>query len=407
MEARTPAARPPGATYRRATDVVVIGCGIIGASIAWRLAGRGLSVRCLDPEPGNGATYAAAGMLAAVAESTFGERDLMRLNLKSAALWPEFAAELEAETKRPTGFRKTGTLSVAFDAGDRQQLHRLLDLQRQWDLNASEISLSEARRMEPSLGPRMAGAVWAPDDHEADPRAVHAALLAALSARDVEVVPRRAVALLSESSSAVSPATASGRVTGARDEAGETHHAGAVVVAAGWESRIVASSVPTRPVKGQVIRLDARHEPAFRLRHVVRGIVQSRPVYVVPREDGEIVVGATSEELPDDRQVTAGGLFALLRDARALLPGLDELPVVDTTARARPGSPDNAPLIGESGTPGLLLATGHYRNGILLAPLTAAAIASLCADGRVPGSVALADPARFNTVRDRRWLPVP
>ncbi|NED98985.1 glycine oxidase ThiO [Phytoactinopolyspora halotolerans] len=408
MGAQTSVALPPDAFSEHPTDALVIGCGIIGASIAWRLAGRGLTVRCLDPEPGGGATFAAAGMLAAVAESTFGEHDLMRLNVESAGLWPGFAAELESETGHPTGYRRTGTLTAAFDSDDRRQLRRVLALQRQWGLNAVEIDATEARRMEPSLGPRVAGAVWAADDHEADPRAVHAALMAGLSRRDVELVPRRAVALLTEHTE---------RVTGVLDDRGRPHRATTVILAAGWGSKAVASGrllaatgdgpgdaavlgppgldVPTRPVKGQVVRLDARHEPSFRLHHVLRGIVQSRPVYAVPRENGEIVVGATSEEQPDDRMITAGGLFALLRDARALIPGLDELPVIDTTARARPGSPDNVPLIGDSGVPGLLLATGHYRNGILLAPLTAAAVADRCLHGAFPDTVSPADPARF------------
>jgi glycine oxidase len=385
-------------------DVVVAGCGIIGASIAWRLAQAGWKVRCFDPEPGGGATHAAAGMLAAVTESTFGEHELMRLNVESGAMWPEFAAELEAETGIQTGFRPVGTLTVAFDSGDRQQLRRLLELQHAWGLDAQEIDVAEARRTEPSLGPRIAGAVWAPSDHQVNPRAVLRALRAALDLRGAEIVSRRVVKL----------ATRGGAVAGVEDESGAIHEADLVVVAAGWRSREIelprsgtlatadpelasSSALPIRPVKGQVVRLDSASQPAFRLSRVVRGFVQSRQVYLVPREDGEIVVGATSEEQPDDRLVTAGGLFALLRDARALVPGIDELPVVETTARARPGSPDNVPLIGEYAAPGLVVATGHYRNGILLAPLTAAAVASFCADGKFPDSVAAAEPRRFRS----------
>ncbi|WP_211239852.1 glycine oxidase ThiO [Jiangella gansuensis] len=371
-------------------DVVVVGCGIIGAAVAWRLSQLGLSVTCLDPAPGDGATFAAAGMLAPVTEAEFGDDELTALNLESARDWPAFAAELADATGTDLGFRRSGTLTVAFDAGDRQQLRRLLDLRGRLGLPTEEITVEAARELEPLLGPRIAGAAWAPDEHQVDPRQVHAALLSALADRGVDVVRRRVVALAEESSG--------GPVIGAVDDHGTTHRAGVVVLAAGWASRQLAPSavtVPTRPVKGQVLRLDAQAQPAFSLDRVVRGFVQARQVYLVSRAGGEVVVGATSEEQPDDRRVTAGGAFAVLRDARALVPGIDELPLVELTARARPGSPDNLPLIGGCGRPGLVLATGHYRNGILLTPLTAAAVATYVRDGAVPDRAAAADPRRF------------
>lgn len=373
-------------------DVAVVGCGIIGAAVAWRLSQLGLTVTCLDPAPGDGATYAAAGMLADVTEADFGEDHLTALNVASAREWPSFAAELADATGADLAFRRTGTLTVAYDSGDRQQLRRLLSLRRDLGLPIEEIAVDDARRMEPLLGPRLAGATWTPDEHQVDPRRVHAALLAALADRGVAIVRRR-VAELS--------LTPSGGVDGVVDDHGTRHPAGSVVLAAGWASRELAralpglAGVPTRPVKGQVLRLDASARPEFTLGRVVRGFVQARPVYLVPRPGGEVVVGATSEEQPDDRQVTAGGTFAVLRDARALVPGIDELPLTELTARARPGSPDNLPLIGESGIPGLLLATGHYRNGILLAPLTASALAARYGAGTVPEWAAAADPRRF------------
>lgn len=371
-------------------DVVVVGCGIIGAAVAWRLSQLGLSVTCLDPAPGDGATFAAAGMLAPVTEAEFGDDELTALNLESARDWPAFAAELADATGTDLGFRRSGTLTVAFDSGDRQQLRRLLDLRGRLGLPTEEITVEAARALEPLLGPRIAGAALAPDEHQVDPRQVHAALLSALAGRGVDVVQRRVVALAEESPG--------GAVTGAVDDRGTTHHTGVVVLAAGWASRQLAPSavtVPTRPVKGQVLRLDAQAQPGFSLDRVVRGFVQARQVYLVSRAGGEVVVGATSEEQPDDRRVTAGGAFAVLRDARALVPGIDELPLVELTARARPGSPDNLPLIGGSGRPGLVLATGHYRNGILLTPLTAAAVAAYVRDAAVPDRAAAADPQRF------------
>lgn len=373
-------------------DVAVVGCGIIGAAVAWRLSQLGLTVACLDPAPGDGATHAAAGMLADVTEADFGEDHLTALNVASARAWPEFAAELSDATGADLAFRRTGTLTVAYDSGDRQQLRRLLTLRRGLGLPVEEIAVDDARRMEPLLGPRLAGATWTADEHQVDPRRVHAALLAVLADRGVAVVRRRVTEL---------SLTPSGEVGGVVDDRGTRHRAGSVVLAAGWASRELAralpglAGVPTRPVKGQILRLDASGQPGFTLGRVVRGFVQARAVYLVPRPGGEVVVGATSEEQPDDRQVTAGGTFAVLRDARALVPGIDELPLTELTARARPGSPDNLPLIGDSGIPGLLLATGHYRNGILLAPLTASALAARYGAGTVPEWAAAADPRRF------------
>ncbi|TDC56638.1 glycine oxidase ThiO [Jiangella ureilytica] len=378
-------------------DVAVVGCGIIGAAAAWRLSQLGLAVTVLDPAPGDGATFAAAGMLADVTEAEFGEDHLTALNVASARAWPDFAAELsEAAGGADLAFRRSGTLTVAYDSGDRQHLHRLLDLRRGLGLPVEEITVDDARGLEPLLGPRIAGATWTPDEHQVDPRRVHAALLAVLADRGVAIVRRRVAELR---------LTPSGTVGGVIDDHGERHTAGSVLLAAGWASRRLVrdlaralpglSAVPTRPVKGQVLRLDGSGEPGFTLSRVVRGFVQARPVYLVPRTGGEVVVGATSEEQPDDRRVTAGATFAVLRDARALVPGIDELPLTELTARARPGSPDNLPLIGDSGIPGLVLATGHYRNGILLAPITASALAARYGAGTVPEWAAAADPRRF------------
>ncbi|MFD6166506.1 glycine oxidase ThiO [Oerskovia sp. NPDC060287] len=381
-----------------ATDVLVVGGGIVGLTAAWRASRAGLRVTVLDPSPGDGATHAAAGMLAPVTEADFGEEAALRLGSDSAARWPVFAAELEAGSGLSVGLRTTGTLTLAYDGDDLALGRRVRALQEAWGLDSTEISVAAAREREPLVGPRVAGAFWAPGDHQVDPRAVHRALTAAL-ARDprAAVVHRRAVRLL-RSTGLGSP------VTGALDDAGVVHRAGTVVLAAGADSGDLLVDVPevcapTRPVKGQTLRLDA---PAwFTLDHVVRGIVQGRPVYVVPRTPGpdghrEVVVGATSEEHPDDRRATAGGVFALLRDARALLPGLDELALVEVTPRVRPGTPDNLPFLGPTTVPGLVLATGHYRNGVLLAPVTAAAIDAVLAGEPVPSAVSAIDPLRFS-----------
>ncbi|SKC49715.1 glycine oxidase ThiO [Krasilnikoviella flava] len=387
-------ARPP------ARDVVVVGGGIVGLAVAWRAAAAGLTVTVLDPSPGDGATRAAAGMLAAVSEADFGERELARLNLASAARWPAFTADLAAATGNDLPLLRAGSLAVAYDADDLALLRRVLALHREWGLASEEISVADARQSEPYLGPRLAGAARVDGDLAVDPRAVHAALLRALTRTPSGSVVRRAAAGLERDPG--------GRVVAVHDDDGARHAAGAVVLATGTGAtpELLAGlphvRVPVRPVKGITLRLDAG--PELALEHVVRGTVQGRPVYVVPRGGGtgsgpghrEIVVGATSEERPDDRRAEAGRVFALLRDARALVPGIDEAALVDVTPRARPATPDNVPLVGETAAPGLLAAVGHGRNGVLLAPLTADAVVAAVTGGPSPdAALSAADPRRF------------
>jgi glycine oxidase len=415
-----------------ARDLVVVGGGIVGLAVAWRAARAGMTVTVLDPAPGDGATHAAAGMLAPVTEADFGEDDALRLHLAAAAAWPGFAVDLCAATGADVGLRTSGTLTLAYDGDDLALLRRVLALHTAHGLASRELTVADARRREPYLGPRVAGAAWAPDDHAVDPRAVHAALLGGLlgplgggagagsrpgtligsdNGSDVRAVVVRA----SATRLALGPA---GQVVGVHDDAGRLHAAGAVVVAAGWASGALLADVPgvvvpTRPVKGQTLRLDAG--PDLALEHVVRGVVQGRPVYLVPRMpvlDGpraghrEVVVGATTEENPDDRRATAGGVFALLRDARALLPGIDEAALVDVTPRARPATPDNLPLVGPTTVPGLHLATGHGRNGILLAPLTADAVmAGLTGTALPPDAAAALAPTRTDRFAEPGVVP--
>lgn len=381
----------------RACDVLVVGGGIVGLTAAWRAQEAGASVVVLDPAPGDGATHAAAGMLAPVMEAGFGEEGQARLGTASLALWPAFAASLERAAGLPpgaVGLETAGTLALAYDRDDIVALRRLLVLHGAWGLGSAEISPEDARRREPGVGPRVAGAAWVPGDHRVDPRAVHGALARVVAARGT-LVPHSAVALT----------WADGAVVGALDDTGTTHAAGTVVLAAGHASGALFAGAPTRPVPGTTLRLDAGADQAPAV--VVRGTVQGRPVYAVPRTvrpDGrrEVIVGATSDERADDHLTRAGDVFGLLRDVRALLPELDDAVLLETVTRSRPGSPDNAPLLGRAAD-GLVLATGHHRNGILLTPLTAAAIdQALGADpvgadaaAAVEAATRFADPRRF------------
>jgi glycine oxidase len=337
---------------RTTTDVAVVGGGIIGAAIAWRLAtAAGADVILIDPTPGLGATHAAAGMLAPVTELHYGEERLLRLNLASAERYPDFVAALGVDV----GYRRTGTVVAAWDAADLAALRDLAGLHASLGLRSEMLTARELRGLEPSVAAGLPGGLFAADDHAVDPGRLHRALLTG-----VNVVRHAAVSV------------DSGTVTLAN---GDTVSAGTIVVAAGARTgQIVGVPVPgLRPVKGQTLRLRARHPV---LDHVLRGSVRGVPVYLVPRDDGEIVVGASSEEAGYDERPRAGAVYDLLRDAQLLLPAILEMELVEVRTGLRPATPDNTPFIATV-APGLVVATGHYRNGVLLAPITADVVAGL------------------------------
>ena len=373
-------------------DVLIIGGGLIGLATAWRTARRGLSVTLCDPAPGGHASFAAAGMLTPVTELHYGEETLLGLNLASARRYPEFVAELrEASGGADPGYRECGTLAVAFDADDRAVLLELDAFQRSLDLKAEWLTGGEARKLEPMLAPGIRGGLLVEGDHQVDNRMLLAALFAALEREPKVSVVRSPVAELT---------VVGDRTSGVVLDDGGRIAAGQVVLAAGcWSGRVRGippeALPPVRPVKGQILRLAVPDIYKPFLSHTVRGVVRSNHAYLVPRAHGELVLGATSEEQDFDTTVTAGGVYELLRDAHALVPGITELPLVETRAALRPGSPDNAPLIGPTVLPGLLVATGHYRHGVLLTPATAEAMAGILATGEVPDVVKPFSPQRF------------
>ncbi|MFI6319305.1 glycine oxidase ThiO [Nonomuraea sp. NPDC050556] len=358
---------------------LVVGGGVVGLSIAWRLARAGRTVTVVDPAPASGASHAAAGMLAPVSEVTYTEEPLLRLGLASLRRWPSFAAELLAESGVELDYRVDGTLDVAFGTDDLAALDELAAFMDKLGLPVERLTGRECRRLEPMLAPSVRGGLLAPQDAWVDPRRVTTALLAALSKLRVPVIRARATELLREGE-AVKGVRLAPREAGPYQEVLEADR---VILAAGvWSGEL--AGVPVRPVKGQIMRL---HSPTPLLTRCVRGTVHGASVYLVPRGDGELVVGATQEELGFDTRVTAGGVYELLRDARELVPGVTELELADVVAGLRPSTPDNVPLIGP--WQGLTLATGHHRGGVLLAPLTAALVAGeegelaeLCSPGR-------------------------
>lgn len=377
----------------RASDVLVVGGGIIGLVTAWRAVQRGLRVAVVDPEPGGGAAQVAAGMLAAVTELHYGEQTLLGLSVESARRYPAFVAELEEASGQRVGYRACGTLAVALDADDRAHLRELHALQRRSGLESEWLAGRECRRLEPMLAPGVRGGLRVDGDHQVDPRRLTAALVTACERAGV-VFHRGWVERLS---------VVRDRAVGAvlRDAVELT--ADQIVLAGGSLSgRLGGVPVdvlpPVRPVKGQVLRLTVPPAYAPFLSRTVRAVVRGSHVYLVPRENGELIVGATSEELGWDTTVTAGGVYELLRDAHELVPGITELPLTETRAGLRPGSPDNAPLLGPTALPGLHLATGHHRNGVLLTPVTGDVMAAVLVTGELPDEARPFTPRRFSPV---------
>lgn len=369
--------------------VCVVGGGLIGLASAWRAAERGLDVTVLDDAPGSGASSVAAGMLAPVTEVTYGEEELLRLAIASAEAWAGFAADLGAATGIDVGHRAQGTLLVAHDDDDRRALVDLAGFMEELGLDAEVLRSRACRQREPMLHPRIRGGVLAHGDHRVDPTRVLTALQQACAQAGV-VLREHRVARVDHDD---------GHVVGVTTTDGGQIPADTVVVAAGvWSGRIdgLPDDVvpPVRPVKGQVVRVRAPDGEPPLLSASVRALVRGRSVYLVPRPDGELVIGATQEERGFDTTVTVGGVRELLDDAVRIVPGLDEAVVVEAHAGLRPGTHDNRPYIGPTGLGGCVLATGHFRNGVLLTPITADAIAAMLVGDEPDPVVAVAAPDR-------------
>ncbi|HYE95570.1 MAG TPA: glycine oxidase ThiO, partial [Rubricoccaceae bacterium] len=376
--------------------VLVVGGGVIGLGVAWRLAQRGRRVVVFERgEAGHGATWAAAGMLSPTSELKFEEADLYRLGRESLRRWPDFARELEAASGQAVGYRSEGTLIVADDRDSAEALRRLFSFQREHGAPAEWLTPDVALDREPFLSPRLTAAVFSPEDHQVDNRAVVRALAHALrrAGGDLrEHTPVRAV--VPDEAAPAAILDDGSRVTGK-----------VVVLAAGAWSRHVDGlenhAPPVRPVKGQALAL--RIAAPFALRHVVRG----PDAYLVPKADGRLVVGATIEEVGFDARVTGGGVYRLLEGAVAVVPGVEELELEGVWAGLRPASRDHAPIMGAAALPGMVYATGHYRHGLLLAPVTADEVAaevtamraeeSGAARGETSSWLAPFSPRRFTT----------
>jgi glycine oxidase len=373
-------------TMHSQADVLIVGGGVIGLAVGWRAAQRGLRVEVLERgEPGAETSAVAAGMIAPVAEADAREPALLPLALASARAYPAFVAELEERSGLDAGYLECGTLMVARDEDEARALARERQIRERLGLTVTPLTPSRARALEPALAPALRGALELADDRAIDPLMLTRALAAAL-ARAGGRLRRAAVAEV---------LVCGERAAGVRLAGGERLQAGQLLVAAGpWSGSLEGlppfARVPIRPVKGQLLRLRDPSGPGLLTR-----VLRMQPGYLVPRGDGRYVLGASVEERGFDRSITVGPVYELLRDAIELVPGLSELQIERILAGIRPGTPDNLPAIGPGALERLHWATGHYRHGILLTPLTAElAVAALC--GEPPSELAeRVAPTRF------------
>lgn len=374
-------------TNSRPIDVLIVGGGVIGLAIGWRAAQRGLRVEVVERAGvGAGTSRVAAGMIAPIAEAEPSEPALLALARESAARYPAFVDELAQATGADPGYRRFGTLLVARDADEAEALERELAFRRDLGLPVRRLLPSAARALEPALAPTLRLGLEIPDDHAIDPRALTAALADAF---------RAAGGSLATGTEVTEVVYDGERVRGVRLADGRSLEAEQTVIAAGpWSAGLPGlpddARVPLRPVKGQILGLRDPSGPGL-----VGRVIRMQPGYLVPRGDGRYVLGATIEERGFETTVTAGAVFELLRDASELVPGVSELVLEELCAGTRPGTPDNAPILGPGTVNGLVWATGHYRHGILLTPITAELIASLLAGEPLPEMAAPFDPRRF------------
>jgi len=379
--------RPRPAELPQRVDVAVVGAGLIGLSIAWRLAQTGRSVAVVERgSVGSGASLAATGMLAPAAEHEPGSDLLLPLALESLRRWPDFRDALQAASGREIDYRADGTLVIAIGRDEVERLRFRHDLQRRSGVAAEWLSGPEVRAREPLLRPNVTAGILCPLDAQVDPRLVMDALLGACEAAGVVISEGVAVEGLERRG---------GRVTGLH-AAGRTLAADTVILSAGaWsgEASLLPGdlAVPVRPLKGQSLALRTTKRTGTLSR-----MVWTDAVHMAPKGDGHLIVGATVEDCGFTSGVTAGGLFALLEGARRVLPGIEEMAIDAVWSGFRPTSDDDAPII-EEAAPGLVVATGHHRNGYLLAPATADAVATLLTEGTLPDFARGFGRARFSS----------
>ena len=372
---------------RRTPDVAIVGAGVCGLGIGWRLAQAGCRVRAFDrAEAGRATSWVAAGMLAAGVEAEPGEERLLALTLESQRRWPTFVRELEDISGLDVGYRDHGTLVVALNRDEADRLRFDFEYQRSQGVELDWLSPAEARRLEPCLSRQVTAAVMSPNDHQVDNRLLMRALRQAFLEAGGELLEQTPVEAVD---------IEAGRVRGVL-AAGQHWASDIVVLSAGpWTRELGGLSdklrVPVRPLKGQALVLQMDMD-----RPLLKHVLWAPKLYLVPRRDGQLLIGATVEEKGFDNNLTAGGIYALLEGARRALPTVEELPIEEFRVGFRPSARDDAPILGPGRAHGLFVATGHHRNGILLAPITADLMAEAILGDKVPAALRNFGPDRFD-----------
>jgi glycine oxidase len=375
-------------------DIAVVGAGVIGLSIAWRLARRGLSVAVFDrAQSGTGTSLAATGMLAAAAEHEPGGEDLLMLALESQRLWPQFRSELEADSGLSIGYRSEGTLVVALGRDEVERMRFRFEHQQRAGLDTRWLRGIEVRALEPGLRPSVAAGIACDGDHQVDPRLLIPALVHALQSRGGRLFENCPVTSLEISG---------GRISGLVTAAGICQ-ARTVIVANGvWAADILLPQcidIPLRPLKGQALALKTTRQTSTLSR-----VVWTEQIHLAPKSDGRLIVGSTMEDAGFNAAITAGGALALLEGVHRALPSSEEMEIETIWSGFRPTTDDDSPILGTTGIRGLLIATGHHRNGILLAPVTAAALEEFVTAGSMTGAAPLFGLDRFQSVQPGQAL---
>lgn len=371
--------------------IIIVGGGVIGLSIAWRLARENTrdEILLLDANrAGEGTSRVSAGMIAPIAEAGFEDPHFIKFARLSRERYRAFVSEVSRDADMPVVLGEEGSIIVAIHRDDVEAMRRVYEHRRQADLPVEWLTGTEAREMEPTLTPRVSAAMWIAYDGQVNPRALLPALVRACNRRGVEV----------RESARVQRIIISDETVAGVELDGETIPADTVVVCAGaWSGTIdgmPADVVPqVRPIRGQILRLTRTAD--FAMRHVVRG----PRAYLLPKDDGTVVVGATQEEAGFDATPTAGGIKTILDNAWEMVPSIYDLPIERVEVGLRPGTRDHLPLIGPTRIHGLIMATGHFRHGILFAPTTADAVCRGILTGEFGEDVAAFAPDRFASTR--------
>lgn len=380
-------------------DAVIAGGGLIGTSIALELAEANLRVVVLDrQEPGREASWAAAGMLSPGPDSP-DALPLVPLGKDSLRRYPEFVAHVERVSGQRVPLARKGTIELFFGAAAEAERTALIKQYANLGLAIEPMALDAARKLESAIGPEPVAAAWLPDEATVEPRALVTAVIAACKRRGVEFRASQPVTALLRDGNACTGVVAGTEKFSARH----------VVIAAGSftaglensvdaNKRGIASFAPTHPVRGQILAL---RNPKVCLTRVLR----SQKAYLVPRLDGRLIAGSTLENVGFDRQVTSEGMHKILDGVRAMVPALVDSEIIETWAGLRPGTPDGLPIIGKTSVEGLIVATGHYRNGVLLAPATAAIVRDLIVKGKSQMDIEAYSPLRFSNAHAASAAP--